>query len=85
MHGVSFFKSDRPTDNLDSNHDFIAVGVLEIPTLTTMDELKQRIMDATMFNIGQLASMMGFAWSGGCWAKYSGEDFRRKGDTWESH
>ncbi|XP_067021981.1 uncharacterized protein [Acropora muricata] len=59
--------------------------VEEIPTLTTMDELKQRVMDATMFNIGQLASMMGFAWSGGCWAKYSGEDFRRKGDTWESH
>ena len=56
----------------------------EIPQLNTIDELKQRVMDATMFNIGQLANMMGFAWSGGCWAKYSGDDFRRRGDTWES-
>ena len=49
-----------------------------------MDELKQRVMDATMFNIGQLANMMGFAWSGGCWSKYAGDDMRRRGDTWES-
>ena len=49
-----------------------------------MDGLKQRVMDATMFSVGQLASMMGFAWAGGCWSVYAGEDFRRKGDTWES-
>jgi len=58
--------------------------VNEIPQLKTMDELKQRVMDATMFNIGQLANMMGFAWSGGCWSKYAGDDMRRRGDTWES-
>ena len=57
---------------------------LEIPKLKSLGELKQRVMDVTMFNIGQLASMMGFAWSGGCFAKYSGDDFRRSGDKWES-
>lgn len=57
---------------------------LEIPKLKSLGELKQRVMDVTMFNLGQLASMMGFAWSGGCFAKYSGDDFRRNGDKWES-
>ena len=61
------------------------MDVLEIPTLKTMDELKQRVMDATMFSIGRLANLMGFGWSGGCWAKYAGDDFLRKEDTWESH
>ena len=57
---------------------------LEIPQLETLDGLKQRVMDSTMFYIGQLASFMGYAWTGGCFATYAGEDFRRKGDTWES-
>ena len=57
---------------------------LEIPQLENLDGLKQRVMDSTLFYIGQLANMMGFAWSGGCWSKYAGEDFRRRGDTWES-
>ena len=41
-------------------------------------------MDTTMNYIGTLASYMGYAWSSGCWAKRVGEDFRKKGDTWES-
>ena len=49
-----------------------------------MDELKQRVMDTTLFYIGQVASMMGFAWSGGCWAYYAGDDFKREGDKWVS-
>ncbi|KAJ7370005.1 hypothetical protein OS493_034737 [Desmophyllum pertusum] len=57
---------------------------IEIDQLKSLDELKQRVMDATMFHNGQLASMMGFAWSGGCWSVYAGEDFRRNGDSWES-
>ena len=57
---------------------------LEIPQLENLDGLKQRVMDSTLFYTGQLANMMGFAWSGGCWSKYAGEDFRRRGDTWES-
>ena len=27
---------------------------------------------------------MGYAWTGGCWAQYAGEDYRRRGDSWES-
>lgn len=57
---------------------------LEIPQLENLDGLKQRVMDSTLFYIGQLANIMGFAWSGGCWSKYAGEDFRRRGETWES-
>ena len=57
---------------------------LEIPQLATLDQLKQRVMDTTMNYIGTLASYMGYAWSSGCWAKRVGEDFRKKGDTWES-
>lgn len=57
---------------------------LGIPQLKNMEGLKQRVMDATMFNIGQLANMMGFAWAGGCWSRYAGEHFRRNKDTWES-
>ena len=41
-------------------------------------------MDSTLFHIGQLANMMGFAWSGGCWSQYAGEDFRRRDNIWES-
>ena len=41
-------------------------------------------MDTTMTFIGQLADYLGFSWSGGCWSQYNGEDFQRKGDTWES-
>lgn len=57
---------------------------LEIPQLKTLDELKQRVMDTTMDYIGSLANYMGYAWSGGCWADRAGEDFRKKGDTWEA-
>ena len=57
---------------------------LEIPQLDSLDGLKQRVMDTTMSYIGQLAGWMGYAWSGGCWSYWTGEDFRRKGDTWES-
>lgn len=34
--------------------------------------------------IGTLAGYMGYAWTNGCWAERSGEDFRKRGDTWES-
>ena len=37
-----------------------------------------------MSSIGALANLMGFAWSGGCWAYLSGEDFQRDGDKWVS-
>lgn len=49
-----------------------------------MRELKERVMDTTMNYLGQLAHNLGYAWSGGCWSQYTGEDFRRAGDTWES-
>ena len=70
--------------NLNLNYAVYSDFSLEIPKLKSLGELKQRVMDVTMFNLGQLASMMGFAWSGGCFAKYSGDDFRRNGDKWES-
>ena len=60
------------------------VSSTEIKQLKTLDELKQRVMDSTMYFIGQLATRMGFAWSGGCWSKYAGEDFQRDGDKWVS-
>ncbi|KAL9960098.1 hypothetical protein ACROYT_G033504 [Oculina patagonica] len=56
----------------------------EIKQLTSLDELKQRVMDTTMSYLGILAGWMGFAWAGGCWSYKTGEDFRKKGDTWES-
>ena len=34
--------------------------------------------------LGQLASNLGYAWAGGCWAQYTGEDFQRQGETWEA-
>ena len=49
-----------------------------------MRDLKQRVMDTTMDYLGQLAGNLGYAWSGGCWAQYTGEDFQRSGETWES-
>lgn len=41
-------------------------------------------MDTTMTYLGHLAHNLGYAWAGGCWADYIGEDFKRAGDTWEA-
>lgn len=82
---IAGFETTASSGKLSSIKKFKCCKMVdEIPQLKTMDQIKQRVMDATMFNIGQLAHMMGFAWSGGCWAKYAGDDFRQKGDTWES-
>ena len=31
--------------------------------------------------LGQLAHNLGYAWSGGCWSQYTGEDLRRAGES----
>ena len=41
-------------------------------------------MDVTMYNLALLAHNLGYGWCASCRAEYVGEDFVRKGDTWEA-
>ena len=53
--------------------------------MESLDEVKTRIMDVTMFNLARLANDLGYGWAGGCRARVAGEDFLRDGDSWKSH
>lgn len=57
----------------------------EILPLKSLDEVKTRIMDVTLFNLGLLANYLGYGWAGGCRGRIAGEDFLRDGDSWKSH
>jgi len=54
------------------------------PTLTSMADVKTRVMDVTMSNLATLAHYLGYAWCASCYAQWVGEDFRRNGDSWEA-
>lgn len=57
----------------------------EILPLKSLDEVKTRIMDVTLSNLGLLANYLGYGWAGGCRGRIAGEDFLRDGDSWKSH
>ena len=60
-------------------------SLAEILSLKTLEDVKTRIVDVTLNNLGLLANALGYGWCGGCRTKWSGEDFRREGDTWKSN
>ena len=39
-------------------------------------------MDTTLWQLGSLAHYLGYGWCSGCRAKYVGDDFRRRDDTY---
>jgi hypothetical protein len=57
---------------------------LEPPALTSLSNVKTRVMDVTMRDISLLAHYLGYGWCAGCRAQYVGEDFRRNRDSWEA-
>ncbi|CAL1535882.1 unnamed protein product [Lymnaea stagnalis] len=52
--------------------------------LDDLYKVKSRVMDTTMSDIAFIASYLGYGWCAGCRALYTGEDFRRDGDTWRA-
>ena len=58
---------------------------LNPPVLTSLSDVKTRVMDLTMNDLAYLAHYLGYGWCGGCRAQYVGEDFRRKGDEWHAN
>ncbi|EDO47855.1 predicted protein [Nematostella vectensis] len=54
------------------------------PALTSLSEVKTRVLDTTMHPLAQLANYLGYGWCSSCRAQYVGEDFRRNGDSWEA-
>ena len=57
----------------------------EILPLKSLDEVKTRIMDVTLFNLVLLANYLGYGWVNGCRGRKVSEDFLREGDSWKSH
>ena len=54
------------------------------PALTSLSDVKTRVMDVTMDELALLAHYLGYGWCAGCRAQYVGEDFRRSGDSWHA-
>ncbi|XP_028394008.1 uncharacterized protein LOC114518245 [Dendronephthya gigantea] len=54
------------------------------PTLTSLSDVKTRVMDVTMKHFALLAHYLGYGWCSGCRAEWVGEDFRRSGDSWHA-
>ena len=50
--------------------------------LTSLSDVKTRVMDLTMNDLAYLAHYLGYGWCAGCRAQYVGEDFRRERDEW---
>ena len=57
----------------------------ELLPLKSLEDVKTRVMDVTLNNLGLLGNLLGFGWCGGCRTVWSGEDFRRESDTWKSN
>jgi hypothetical protein len=54
------------------------------PALTTLSDVKTRVMDVTMSDLALLAHYLGYGWCAGCRGQWVGEDFRRSGDSWHA-
>ena len=54
------------------------------PDLTSLSDVKTRVMDVTMKDLAYLAHYLGYGWCAGCRGQYVGEDFRRSGDEWHA-
>ncbi|XP_001639919.2 aerolysin [Nematostella vectensis] len=54
------------------------------PALTSLSEVKTRVMDTAMNPLARLANYLGYGWCASCRAQWVGEDFRRNGDSWEA-
>ena len=52
------------------------------PALTSLSDVKTRVMDVTMQDLALLSHYLGYGWCSGCRAQWVGEDFRRSGDSW---
>lgn len=63
---------------------YLLYSILEIPVLQSLADVKTRVMDMTMYHISKLAHYLGYGWCAGCRGEWVGEDFRRKGDSWEA-
>ena len=50
--------------------------------MTSLSDVKTRVMDETMKYFALLAHYLGYGWCSGCRAEWVGEDFRRSGDSW---
>ena len=53
--------------------------------LTSVLEVKTRVMDLTLDNLALLANYLGYGWAGGCRGRRAGQDFLREGDSWKAH
>ena len=68
----------------NDDDEFSLQCILGPPTLTSLSDVKTRVMDVTVRNLGLLAHYLGYGWCAGCRAQFVGEDFRRNGDSWEA-
>ena len=50
--------------------------------MTSLSDVKTKVMDVTMYDLAHLAHYLGYAWCAGCHSPWVGEDFRRSGDSW---
>jgi len=53
--------------------------------LTSVLDVKTRVMDLTLDNLALLANYLGYGWAGGCRGRRAGQDFLREGDSWKAH
>ena len=53
--------------------------------LTSVLEVKTRVMDLTLDNLALLANYLGYGWAAGCRGRRAGQDFLREGDSWKAH
>ena len=55
------------------------------PALTSLSDVKTRVMDVTLDDFAYLAHYLGYGWCGGCQGQWVGEDFVRSADSWHSN
>ena len=55
------------------------------PVLTSLSDVKTRVMDVTLDDFAYLAHYLGYGWCGGCQGQWVGEDFVRSADSWHSN
>ena len=52
--------------------------------MTSLSDVKTRVMDVTMKGLARLSHYLGYGWCAGCRGQWVGEDFRRRGDSWHA-